>query len=104
MIHGYALVPSNECPSSALKLSRLVLHPDGTYDQHHELINGKIIDVTSQHWSFSRRTVKPDNFRIVTKPKLTISELGMQTSFQAVTSHPQMLVFPGSQCIYDGPK
>jgi len=104
MVHGYALVPSNECPSSELKLSRLVLHRDGTYDQHHELLNGKIIDVTSQHWSFSRRTVMLDNFRIVTKPTLRISEPGTQTSFQAVTSHPQMLVFAGSQCIYEGPK
>jgi hypothetical protein len=104
MAHGYALVPSEECPSSELKLSRLVLHPDRTYDQHHEPVNGKIVDITGQHWSFSRRTVKLDNFRIVTKPNLRISEQGTQTSFQAVTSHPQTLAFPGSRCVYQGPK
>lgn len=104
MAHGYALRLSEECTSSELKASRLDLHTDGTYDQHHELVNGNVLDVRGQHWSFNRETVKFDSFRLIYKTTIIISDQGTQASLQATISHPQALTFPGSRCVYQGPK
>src|SRR6266496_1297714 len=103
MVGPYALLPADDCPSHELKLSHLVLHADGTYDQRHQLVNGEILEVVGRRWSYSRKIVKLEDFRIATKPDLRLTPEGAEVQLNAVTSHPHALTFPNSRCFYEGP-
>jgi hypothetical protein len=104
LVGRYALVPTDRCLSHELKSSHLALHADGTYDQRHELVNGEVVQIVGQQWSYDGNMVKLENFRIVTKPDVRLTIRGAEVQLNAVTSHPQALSFGDSRCVYQGPK
>ena len=95
----YALVESG-CDSTTIHKSHLLLKSDGTYDQHHELKNGQVIDVVGQRWRFHNGVVELDGFRLdgTGEHKPTIVRV------EADARRPPYIKLPNSNCYYTGPK
>jgi hypothetical protein len=51
----YAFRPNNGCTYGPVKSDQLILYPNGTYDQHLRLQDGRSFDSTGQKWVFISR-------------------------------------------------
>jgi hypothetical protein len=95
----YGLV-ENGCDSTAIHKSHLQLKSDGTYDQHHELKNGQVIDVMGQRWRFHSGAVELEGFRL----DGTGEHKATTVRVKADPRRPPYIKLPNSNCYYTGPK
>lgn len=52
LVGSWELSIGSSCEDYGVAADTLILHPDGTFDQHLRLTNGKRLDVTGQHWQY----------------------------------------------------
>jgi hypothetical protein len=104
MVGPYTLVRTDECKTKDIRFSHLVLKPDGTYDQTHELTNGEIFYINGEHWTYSRNTIHLRNFHVSLRQELEVEKTGTDVSLKADPSRPPFISLPNSKCYYGGPK
>jgi hypothetical protein len=52
MVGTWHLLIRHSCDQFGVKSDTLALHPDGSFDQHVVLANGKTIEMTAQSWDY----------------------------------------------------
>jgi hypothetical protein len=104
MVGPYTLVNGDNCKTKDIRSSHLVLKPDGTYDQTHELSNGEIVRINGEHWTYSRHTIQLRNFHVSLRQEPQMDKNGADVSLKADPSRPPFISLPNSKCYYGGPK
>jgi hypothetical protein len=103
LVGRYAMEVGHDCASRGVRSSTLVLHPDGTYDQHVEFTNGKVVDEVGQAWSYDGH-VRFNNFRIAPTGDLNKDAPKTEASLNVELSHPLVIrISPSSDCYYTRP-
>jgi len=87
-----------------IRASHLMLHPDGSYDQVHELLNGAIIRVPAKRWTYHNHNLHLAEFRLVSNDSLHLAENGADADLRADPTRPPIIFLPNSKCYYSGPK
>lgn len=113
--HPYELVGTWEllirgsCTDYAIKSDRLVLHPDGTFEQHIISNSGKRIDATGQHWQYQANDgtghIALDKRLESFTPEFSGHSKGQSVAtFEVliveVKSEPVIVLHPDSDCVY----
>jgi hypothetical protein len=87
-----------------LRSSHLVLHPDGSYDQVHELLDGSVTRTFAKRWTYQKHVLHLAEFRLLSNDSLRIGENGVDADLQADPARPPVILLPNSKCYYSGPK
>ena len=92
------------CELGDVRSSHLVLYPDGTYDQIHEMTNGETSKLKGERWTYSGGVAHLKNFQLVMNGSLHMASVGADADLKADPVRPPILLIPSSHCYYTGPK
>ena len=112
----WKLLMRHSCENYPIRSDTLVLHPDGTFDQHTGAKDGTLLDSFGQHWAYMERNaisldkrrdwdphVDPSlkgskSTRLSSNDPAGITEL--QVLIVQFGSPPVILISPNSDCVY----
>jgi hypothetical protein len=97
----WRLVVKSDCKSWGVGSDMLILHSDGTFEQHLKLLNGQHYDSGQQHWEyFPDHSISLDRRLVVSDPQYA----GIPRSEVLIlefSDPPVILLNPHEDCFYE---